>query len=193
MSFASRLVLGTVLILVLTVGILFWVAERSLRRDLEGEIGRTLESEAALVREALPGDSAGWPAAVRRLSAQTQHRITLIDRDGWVRADSDFPPGPLPALENHGGRAEVRAALGGARGVARRRRGEKHRRPHEVLVLVIDLTEQLLYPQQVESTETRDQSRHAGEQPDEGHRAEQQRHVTNDHDSRSVDGDPRQQ
>ena len=29
MSFATRLVLGTVLILVLTVGILFWVAERT--------------------------------------------------------------------------------------------------------------------------------------------------------------------
>ena len=115
MSFATRLVLGTVLILVLTVGILFWVAERSLRRDLEGEIGRTLESEAALVREALPADSVGWPAAVRRLSAQTNHRITLIDREGWVRADSDFPPGPLPPIQNHGGRPEVRAALGGDR------------------------------------------------------------------------------
>jgi two-component system phosphate regulon sensor histidine kinase PhoR len=120
-SFATRLVLGTVLILVLTVGILFWVAERSLRRDLEGEIGRTLESEAALVREALPADSVGWPAAVRRLSAQTKHRITLIDREGWVRADSDFPPGPLPPIQNHSGRPEVRAALAGGRGLARRK------------------------------------------------------------------------
>jgi two-component system, OmpR family, phosphate regulon sensor histidine kinase PhoR len=120
-SFASRLVLGTVFILVLTVGILFWVAERSLRSDLEGEIGRTLENEAALVREALPADSGAWPGAVRRLSGQIKHRITLIDRDGWVRADSDFPPGPLPAIENHGGRPEVRAALAGGLGLARRR------------------------------------------------------------------------
>ena len=70
MSFATRLVLGTVLILVLTVGILFWVAERSLRRDLEGEIGRTLESEAALVREALPADSRAGPRRSRRLGAR---------------------------------------------------------------------------------------------------------------------------
>jgi two-component system, OmpR family, phosphate regulon sensor histidine kinase PhoR len=120
-SFASRLVLGTVLILVLTVGILFWVAERSLRQDLQGEIAHQLENEAALVREALPADSTGWPRTVRRLSHQTKHRITVIDRSGWVLADSDFPPGPLPPIENHGGRPEVRAALAGTRGVARRK------------------------------------------------------------------------
>ena len=121
MSFARRLVLGSILILVLTVGILFWLAERSLRHDLEADIARGLESEARLVREALPSDSLAWPPAVRRLSAQTGHRITLIDREGRVRADSDFPPGPLPALENHAGRPEVRAALAGERGVASRR------------------------------------------------------------------------
>jgi signal transduction histidine kinase len=120
-SFATRLVLGTVLILVLTVGILFWVAERSLRRDLEGEIGRTLQSEAALVREALPPDSSAWPDAIRHFAAQTKHRITLIDRDGWVRADSDFPPGPLPPIENHSGRPEVRSAFRSGVGVAQRK------------------------------------------------------------------------
>jgi two-component system, OmpR family, phosphate regulon sensor histidine kinase PhoR len=120
-SFAKRLVLGSVLILVLTVAILLSVAERSLRRDLEGEIGSALESEARLVREALPPDSSRWQVAVRRLGAQSNHRITLIDKDGWVIADSDFPVGPLPGIENHGSRPEVRAALAGGRGVASRR------------------------------------------------------------------------
>jgi two-component system, OmpR family, phosphate regulon sensor histidine kinase PhoR len=120
-SFASRLVLGTVLILVLTVGILFWIAERSLRRDLETEVGRTIEVEAALVREALPRDTSAVGDAVRRLSAQSDHRITLIDRNGWVIADSDFPPGPLPSIENHRTRPEVRAALAGGTGIAQRR------------------------------------------------------------------------
>jgi two-component system, OmpR family, phosphate regulon sensor histidine kinase PhoR len=120
-TFVRRLVLGSVLILVLTVTILLWVAERSLRRDLEDDIGRALESEARLVREALPRDTAAWPASVRRLATQTGHRITLIDREGWVRADSYFPPGPLPPLENHVLRPEVRAALAGGRGIASRR------------------------------------------------------------------------
>ncbi len=121
MSFARRLILGSILILVLTVGILFWLAERSLRKDLEADIAQALESEARLVREALPADSTAWPAIVRRLSAQTGHRITVIGRDGWVRADSDFPPGPLPPIQNHANRPEVRTALMGARGVDSRR------------------------------------------------------------------------
>jgi PAS domain S-box-containing protein len=107
--------------LVLTVIILMGVAERSLRRDLEGDLGRALEREARLVREALPRDSSAWAAAVRRLATETGHRITLIDSAGWIKADSYFPPGPLPRLENHAQRAEVRAALAGRRGVASRR------------------------------------------------------------------------
>ncbi|HEX5962414.1 MAG TPA: ATP-binding protein [Gemmatimonadales bacterium] len=121
MTFVKRLVLGSVLILVLTVAILLSVAERSLRRDLEGDIAHTLENEARLVREALPEDSTAWQATVHQLARQVRHRITLVDRDGRVRAESDFPIGPLPAIENHAQRPEVRAALSGGRGVARRR------------------------------------------------------------------------
>jgi two-component system phosphate regulon sensor histidine kinase PhoR len=120
-SFVRRLVLGSILILVLTVGILFWLAERSLRRDLVADIARGLESEARLVREALPADTTKWQVTVRRLAAQAGHRITLIGRDGWVRADSDFPSGRLPPIENHAGRPEVIAALRGERGVFSRR------------------------------------------------------------------------
>ena len=121
MSFASRLVLGTVAILILVVLVLLWGAERSLRRDLEGDIAAGLENEARLIREALPADSLLWDAAVHRLSQQNGHRITLVDRGGRVRADSDFPPGPLPnTIANHAGRPEVHAALGGHAGVATR-------------------------------------------------------------------------
>ncbi len=120
MTFVKRLVLGSVLILVLAVAVLLWVAERSLRRDLEGDIGQNLEREARLVREALPPDSTAWQSAVHQLGSQTGHRLTLIDLDGRVRADSDFPIGPLPTIENHAQRPEVRAALTRGRGIARR-------------------------------------------------------------------------
>ena len=121
MTFVRRLVLGSVLILVLTVAVLLWVAERSLRRDLEHEIAQTLENEARLVDQALPPDSTTWQATVHRLGRQVRHRITLIDQQGSVRADSDFPVEPLPAIENHAQRPEIRAALNAGRGVARRR------------------------------------------------------------------------
>jgi PAS domain S-box-containing protein len=120
-TFAKRLVLGSVLILVLTVAILLSVAERSLRNDLEAEIGRTLASEGRLARKVLPADAGAWQSVVRDLSVQSGHRITLIDRSGRVRADSDFPQGPPLDLENHAGRPEVRTALAGGVGMARRR------------------------------------------------------------------------
>jgi two-component system phosphate regulon sensor histidine kinase PhoR len=120
-TFATRLVAGTLLVLVLAVAVLLLVAERSLRRDLVGDIERTLESEAGLIREALSPDSTSWGENVRRLAAsQGNRRITLVDRGGRVLADSDFPPGPLPAIESHGDRPEIRAALQGRTGVATR-------------------------------------------------------------------------
>ncbi|HEX3273650.1 MAG TPA: ATP-binding protein [Gemmatimonadales bacterium] len=121
MSFATRLVLGTVAILIVVVAVLLAGAERSLRRDLEGDIAQSLTIEGQLVREALPADTLAWDDAVHRLARQNGHRITVVDRTGRVRADSDFPPGPLPGIENHAGRPEVRAALGGRPGVATRR------------------------------------------------------------------------
>ena len=121
MTFATRLVAGTLLVLVLAVAVLLFVAERSLRRDLVGDIERSLESEATLIREALPPDSTSWGESVRRLAAnQSNRRITLVDSSGRVRADSDFPPGPLPAIENHLDRPEIREALAGHTGVATR-------------------------------------------------------------------------
>jgi two-component system phosphate regulon sensor histidine kinase PhoR len=119
-TFAKRLVLGTLLVLISTMAVLLWAAERSLRRDLEGDIATSLESEAQLIVEALPPDSLAWDETVHRLARQNNHRITLVDRTGRVRADSDFPPGPLPAIENHAARPEIRAAFAGRTGVASR-------------------------------------------------------------------------
>jgi len=120
-TFATRLVAGTLLVLVLAVAVLLFVAERSLRGDLVGDIEHSLESEAGLIREALPPDSLTWDESVRRLAAnQSNRRITLVDSTGRVRAESDFSPGPLPALENHLDRPEIREALDGRVGVATR-------------------------------------------------------------------------
>ncbi|HXE58897.1 MAG TPA: ATP-binding protein [Gemmatimonadales bacterium] len=121
MTFAGRLVAGTVAILACALAILVGASEISLRRDLEAEIGRVLEREARLVRAALPADSLEWQAAVRRFAEASGHRITVIDRGGRVRAESDAGEGSLDLLESHADRPEVRQALAGRVGVARRR------------------------------------------------------------------------
>jgi two-component system phosphate regulon sensor histidine kinase PhoR len=84
-------------------------------------VASAVEAEARLLREALPGDSAQWDETVRRLARESNRRITLVDSSGRVRADSDFPPGPLPAIENHAGWPEIRTALAGGVGRATRR------------------------------------------------------------------------
>jgi two-component system, OmpR family, phosphate regulon sensor histidine kinase PhoR len=118
--FGSRLVIGTIVVLLVTVGVLVWAAEVSLRRDLETEFAAALEREARLVREALPLNQEEWGPIIGRFAAQNAHRITLIDRAGVVIEDSEVPASQLSTLENHGNRAEVAAALGGSTGRAAR-------------------------------------------------------------------------
>ena len=118
MTFARRVVTGTVLVLVVALGTLVWVAGHALGRSLEDNIAHVLEREARLVAAALPAEAGAWQDAVRRFSQQTGNRITLVDRAGRVVADSDFPPGPLPPIENHRNREEIAAALAGGTGRA---------------------------------------------------------------------------
>lgn len=120
MRFATRLVLGTLLVVVLTSTVLVWVSGWSLKRDLADDLRDGLGREAALVRAALPADAAEWPEFVNRISSETGRRITLVDRNGVVVADSDVPVSELGTLENHSDRPEVAAALGGTTGADQR-------------------------------------------------------------------------
>ena len=70
MSFAQRLIAGTVLILLATVVALVVVAERSLRGDLVRDLEGSLTRDAALVRAALPTDSLSWEEFARRFGAR---------------------------------------------------------------------------------------------------------------------------
>ncbi len=121
MTFARRLVAGTVLVLLVTVLVLVVAAERWLRADLERDVRAGLERQAGLLREALPADSLEWAGFVERFGAAGGVRVSLIDRSGRVRADTDVPPAELPRVENHSTRPEVMAALAGGVGQAKRR------------------------------------------------------------------------
>lgn len=120
MKFAGRLVAGTILVLVVTMLIVVVTADRSLRADIEEDVREALEREALLVADALPADSTRWPALVRRLSADLDHRITLVDRTGRVVAESGVAPGELARIPNHRDRPEVQGALEGRATTSRR-------------------------------------------------------------------------
>lgn len=122
MTFAGRLIVGTVLLLLVTVITLVVYAEVRLRGNLEHSVRSGLERQAGLVRAALPADSLAWQEPVQRLGrgAGGPLRITLVDPTGRVRAESDVPPADLARIENHAGRPEVAAAIRGRVGVAKR-------------------------------------------------------------------------
>ena len=120
MTFARRLIAGTIFVLLVTVLVLVVAAERGLRADLERDVQANLERQASLLREALPADSMEWAGFAERFGAAGALRVTLIDRSGRVRADTDVSPEQLAGVENHAGRTEVAAALAGGVGVATR-------------------------------------------------------------------------
>ena len=121
MTFTGRVVAGTLLVLVVSVVVLLWTADFALRRDLEGEVAANLRREALIVREGLPAGAAEAQAWIYRVGQETGYRITLIAPDGRVTGESDYASLPLPAIENHGGRPEVVAALADSLGVSKRR------------------------------------------------------------------------
>jgi len=107
---ATRLFVTMSLLVAAAVGGIILAADRLLRRHLEDEIAGGLEREARLVAVALPADSLRWPAAARELGRLIGRRVTLVDRGGRVRGDTDFDPDALARLENHAGRPESHAA-----------------------------------------------------------------------------------
>jgi signal transduction histidine kinase len=119
-TFSRRLATGTFVVVVAALAVLLWRAEHALRSDLEANVVRQLERSASLVARALPASQAEWQSTVRALSLESGIRITLISATGVVLADSDFPEGPLGAIESHASRSEVQAALAGQVGHARR-------------------------------------------------------------------------
>ena len=120
MSFATRVFLGILAILVATVAALTLAADRWLRREVERRFAAELEIEARLVATALPHDTTVLAAAARRLGSMIGRRVTIIATDGQVLGDSDFDDAALRLLANHRDRPEVVGALRDGTGIDRR-------------------------------------------------------------------------
>ncbi len=120
MSFAARLVWGTILVIVVAIAVHVVGAEIALRGDLERDTRANLEREARLVARALSADSLAWLGDVAHIARETGLRVTLIAPDGRVVAESEEAPESVPRMENHAERPEIREALAGRVGSDRR-------------------------------------------------------------------------
>ncbi|MFQ5746965.1 MAG: sensor histidine kinase [Gemmatimonadota bacterium] len=90
---------------------LLWIG-LDLRPRLRAQARADLERRARLVA-AVIGDRTFSDSLADRLGRIAGVRVTLIDREGAVRGDSEVPARRIPRVENHAARPEVRAALGG--------------------------------------------------------------------------------
>jgi two-component system, OmpR family, phosphate regulon sensor histidine kinase PhoR len=90
-----------------------------LRRHMTEMQAGDLRRELLLARSLYDSHEGAHPDSVADwLGSVADRRVTLIARDGRVIGDSEVPDAGLAALENHGGRPEIRAALRGRMGRA---------------------------------------------------------------------------
>ncbi len=119
MRLTTRLLLGLVLGVSLLLAAVIGVLDRRLYARVADEQVAQLQREARLLAGQWTNPAAA-DAIADAAGAATGHRVTLIDTAGVVLGDSEFDTERLAALENHRTRPEVRDALTGGTGQARR-------------------------------------------------------------------------
>ncbi len=116
-SLAGRLLLTYAVAVLVVLGLMGFFVERSSRSALLGELEEGLTQQALTLADVLPDDAGDIVADVDQLAADLDARVTVIDPDGAVVADSLHDPADM---ENHADRPEVQAALSGQVGIDRR-------------------------------------------------------------------------
>jgi two-component system phosphate regulon sensor histidine kinase PhoR len=124
--FASRLFWKlfsayTVLTVLSAAGFVLVVSQRQ-QFLLEAQHQRRLHDVAVVLADSLSGSfpekpSEAWQHKLANLAKDTEARLSLIDPEGTVIADSDFDP---LSMENHANRPEILQAGTGKVGLARR-------------------------------------------------------------------------
>jgi two-component system, OmpR family, phosphate regulon sensor histidine kinase PhoR len=118
----AKLFLISLGLIVVSVVIGYAYSSRELERRMTDEIETDLRVRARLVADrarttAIPfADHTRWSEIASELGGRSDARVTLIEKDGRVIADSDVPDARLSSVENHHERPEVKAALHGQPG-----------------------------------------------------------------------------
>jgi two-component system phosphate regulon sensor histidine kinase PhoR len=122
-GFKSRLLISYLLVVIVSFGFISFFLSTHLEDKLLQEIKTSLIKQAYLVESQINKQFLQKDAEdalftrIKVLSDTIQSRITLIDRNGKVIADSERAPRELPMMENHASRPEVRAAFNGEVGI----------------------------------------------------------------------------
>lgn len=141
-SFRRRLALAGVLTAAVALIIVLFVQGGVVSADTRAETRERLRAEARILAEAL---SAPWAAQgpgywiddlVDRAGRSTETRLTVVSMNGAVLGDTTTSGDALRAMENHGGRPEIRDALSLGEGTDERLSNTAHERQMYVAVRV---------------------------------------------------------
>jgi two-component system, OmpR family, phosphate regulon sensor histidine kinase PhoR len=123
-SARARLYLASVAVVVIAVLVSSVVVAGEIRAYLvariEGELGAHARAAATLLSRVEPHSAADVDAAIDELARSVGARLTVIDADGVVRADSELSLEEIAHTENHQQRPEIVRARERAYGVAGR-------------------------------------------------------------------------
>lgn len=141
-SFRRRLALAGVMTAALALVVVLFAQGRVVSTDTRAETRERLRAEARILAEALAGPlSVQGPGywvddLVDRAGHSTETRITVVSLDGTVLGDTTASGEGLRAIENHGGRPEVRDALALGEGADERLSSTAHERQMYVAVRI---------------------------------------------------------
>ena len=123
MSFKAKLIFSYVFIIFIAFGITGFFLDRNLEKNSLRDIQSSLLNQAQLIEAQISSGnlikegSASLEAFVKAMSAKIKSRITIIDKQGKVLAESEKSQAEISNMENHLYRPEVRDALGGVIGI----------------------------------------------------------------------------
>lgn len=93
------------LCIVLTAAVSFHSIQKTYAETVEQRLHQALDTAASWLSESAPADVSAWVDTHR---GDFGCRLTIIDPDGWVMADTESDP---ESMDNHGARPEVQEAL----------------------------------------------------------------------------------
>jgi len=116
-SFKSKLIFSYVFIVLVSFGFIAFFLDKNLEENSLRNIQSSLIAQASLIENQITAesvrkeDSASLEALIKTLSQKIKSRITVINIQGKVLADSEESLQDIPKMENHLSRPEVQMAL----------------------------------------------------------------------------------
>jgi two-component system, OmpR family, phosphate regulon sensor histidine kinase PhoR len=123
-SFQYKLVFSYIFIILFSFGFAAFFLDKNLEEKSLQEIKSSLINQAYLIEVQIPKTSLieknvpQLEALTKGLSPRIKARLTVVNNEGKVLAESEKPETELRRMENHAGRPEIKTALAGGTGEA---------------------------------------------------------------------------